>query len=171
MMGEKPAVASVIYTRVPSLVLVPLTQDHASALHQLVQENSSHLTAHGDYAELVARPLETLADELRGSAEQDLRFGIFLNQTLIGRIDLVTVAPPRYGLGYWLEKCSTGKGYATASIQALLEFARDDLGASDIFAGVTHGNLRSAAVLERTGFVAVKTFEKYTRFHRELSAK
>lgn len=162
MMGEKPAVASVIATRVSGLMLVPLAQEHTSALHQPVQENSSHLTAHRDYRDLVARPLEALADELRGSAEQDLRFGIFLNQTLVGRIDLVTVAPPRYGLGYWLEKCSTGKGYTTASVQALLEFARDDLGASDIFPGVTHGNLRSAGVLERTGFVALETFEKYT---------
>lgn len=61
-MGEKPAVASVKATRVSGLALVPLTEHHAPALHQLVQENSSHLTAHGDYSDLVAHPMEALVD-------------------------------------------------------------------------------------------------------------
>ena len=155
-------------TAVTGLMLVPLTGHHAPALHRLVQENRHHLTAHGDYADLVATPLDALIAELTPSGRANLRFGIVLQQSLIGRIDLVPVDPPRYGLGYWLAQSATGKGYATAAVQAVLALARDGLKASDIFAGVTHGNPRSAAVLSRAGFVPLERFETYTRFHRTL---
>lgn len=155
-------------TTIPSLSLGPLTEHHSSALYELIQQNRSHLTAHGDYTELVALPMEALAAELTETSNRTLRFGIFLEQELIGRVDLIAVDPPRYGLGYWVGGRSTGKGYATAALQALLDFARAELRATDVFAGVTHGNSRSTSLLERTGFVPIATFEKYTRFRRNL---
>lgn len=155
-------------TLMRDLVLLPLTERQSVALYNLVQENHAHLTAHGDYADLVATSLEQLTMELRRPASENLRFGIFLRQQLIGRMDLTPVAPPRYGLGYWLAQNATGKGYATAALQALLGYARIKLEASDIFAGVTHGNSRSSAVLERVGFAPMERFETYTRFHKAL---
>ena len=158
-----------IATSMSGLVLVALNEHNSSALYELVQENRFHLTAHGDYADLVAAPLEALEAELTGMTSHNLRFGIFLGQKLIGSMDLIPVAPPRYSLGYWLAQSWTGRGYATAALRALLEYAIADLQASDIFAGVTHGNQRSIAVLERAGFLPVESFEKYTRFHRSLA--
>ena len=155
-------------TPIPGLVLVSLSEGHASALYELVQQNRGHLTAYGDYAGLVATTLEGFMLEL-SEASSDLRFGIYLQQQMVGRIDLIAVAPPRYGLGYWLAQSATGKGYATAALKALLEFASTELHASDVFAGVTHSNSRSAAVLERAGFVPAENFERYTRFHRALA--
>jgi len=155
-------------TTIAGLVLVPLTKRHALELYQLVQQNHRHLTAHGDYEDLVAMPLEGLSTELAESTDGHLRFGIFLWGQLVGRIDLIAVDPPRYGLGYWLAQNATGRGYATAALKTLIEFASTELRASDIFAGVTHGNSRSAAVLERAGFMPVETFERYTRFRRIL---
>lgn len=155
-------------TSIPGLALVTLSESHALALYVLVQQNSIHLTAHGDYKDLTATPLEGFAMEL---AEQtnNLRFGIFMQQQLVGRMDLIAVAPPRYSLGYWLAQGATGRGYATAALKALLEYATKELHASDIFAGVTHGNTRSAAVLERAGFVPAEAFKDYVRFHRVLA--
>lgn len=155
-------------TSISGLVLITLTERHAPALYELVQQNRLHLTAHGDYKDLVAAPLASFSMELAEPANRNLQFGISLQMQLVGRIDLIPVDPPRYGLGYWLAQTATGKGYATAALQALLEFASIELQASDIFAGVTHGNWRSAAVLERAGFAPVETFERYTRFHRAL---
>ncbi|HLU57581.1 MAG TPA: hypothetical protein VKZ81_19165 [Pseudonocardia sp.] len=44
-------------------------------------------------------------------------------------------------------------------------FAEDVLGATDVYAGVGHGNVRSAALLARLGLTPVARFESYTRFH------
>ncbi|WP_417309401.1 hypothetical protein [Devosia sp.] len=88
-----------IETATPGLVLRPLTRDHAIALHHLVARNRAHLTAHGDYADLVALSPAALAAELDSPEVRELRYGIVLHGQLIGRIDLVPVAPPRYGLG------------------------------------------------------------------------
>jgi RimJ/RimL family protein N-acetyltransferase len=159
----------VLATSLADLTLRSLEKADARALHDLVQENRRHLTALGDYAELVSMPFEKLDAELANAATCNLRFGIFLGGTLIGSADLIPVDPPRYGLGYWLATDATGKGYATAAVGRLVAFAREDLAASDIYAGVTHGNHRSQALLARLGFLPVAEFESYTRYHCALS--
>lgn len=51
---------------------------------------------------------------------------------------------------------------------ALLDHARDGLGATDVFAGVTHGNTPSVALLRRLGFDVAADLDGYTRFHLSL---
>ncbi|WP_316356296.1 GNAT family N-acetyltransferase [Devosia sp.] len=157
-----------IATEQPDVSLQWLHEGHAGSLHRLLQENRTHLTEHGDYREQVSTSLDVIRSEL--SAANGLRFGILVRDALVGRIDLVPVEPPQFGLGYWLAKNATGQGYATAAVRALVAYAATELGASDIYAGVTHGNARSEALLRRTGFVAVARFDTYTRFHRSLAA-
>lgn len=157
-----------IDTVIPNLVLRALCASDAPALHRLVEDNAAHLTAHGDYGDLVAATLDDMVHALAGQANEPLCFGLLANDQLVGRLDLVPVDPPRYSIGYWLAEDATGKGYATAAILATCAYARDDLGASDIFAGVTHANHKSAAALERAGFRKVETFERYARFHLSL---
>ena len=161
---------SVLQTAVPGLVLRELTATDAAELCQLVADNIGHLTAHGDYADLVAATPEAMQQALSEGSNRHLRFGLVVNDQLVGRLDLVPVEPPRYGIGYWLAEDATGRGYATAAILAACAYARDDLGASDVFAGVTHGNHKSAAALERAGFRKVETFDRYARFHLSLRA-
>jgi RimJ/RimL family protein N-acetyltransferase len=156
-----------LLTQIAGLTLRRLGDGDAGNLFQLIQRNRRHLTTHGDYAEVVAASLETLAAELSGSDDQ-VRLGIFLGDRLVGRIDVIPVNPPSYGLGYWLCQSETGKGYGSVAVKTALMFARDDLGATNIYAGVTHGNHRSVALLRRNGFVAVADFERYTRYHRAL---
>jgi len=86
-----------------------------------------------------------------------------------GRVDLVPVDPPRYGLGYWLSAEATGKGLASAAVRALLDHAGSVLGATDVFAGVTHGNTPSEALLRRLGFRVVTDLGQYSRFHLSLA--
>lgn len=85
-------------TEMPNLVLGPLTRSAAAELHQLLQQNRDHLTAHGDYADQVAMSRDQVEAEL-ASDSVNLRFGIVLSGTLIGRIDLIAADPPKYGLG------------------------------------------------------------------------
>jgi RimJ/RimL family protein N-acetyltransferase len=154
-------------TDVPDLILQPLASSAAAELHDLLQKNCDHLTAHGDYAEQVAMSRDQVEAEL-ASDSGNLRFGIVLGGTLIGRIDLVAADPPKYGLGYWLAKEATGRGYASAAVRALIGHARIDLYATDIYAGVTRGNAKSEALLERLGFLPILDFGSYRRFHLNL---
>jgi RimJ/RimL family protein N-acetyltransferase len=71
-------------------------------------------------------------------------------------------------LGYWLAKEAAGQGYASAALRALIGHARIDLHATDIYAGVTRGNAKSEALLERLGFLPVLDFDSYRRFHLGL---
>ncbi|NLK08241.1 MAG: GNAT family N-acetyltransferase, partial [Firmicutes bacterium] len=59
----------------------------------------------------------------------------------------------------------TGSGYVTAACRSLMSYGKNKLGAVDFWAGVTHGNDKSTAVLERLGFKVVERLEKHTRFH------
>lgn len=154
-------------TSIAGLDLREATAEDAAALFALVQQNRVHLTAFGDYAELVARSQADIAADI--VANRPLGFCIVHAGAIIGRADLVAVDPPRYGIGYWLAPGATGKGFATAAILALAQRARDNLGASDLYAGVTHGNAKSVAVLERVGFRRVADFERYSRYHMALA--
>lgn len=157
-----------IQTDVSGLTVRELGPGDAENFYALVQSNRAHLTAFGDFKDEVAAPLEKWMSEFATDPDAGKRLGIFLHRTLIGRVDLIAVAPPRYSLGYWLAKGATGRGYAKAALQSVTTVARCELGATDIYAGVTHGNVRSEALLKRLGFSHVASFEHYNRFHLSL---
>lgn len=160
-----------ISTTVAGLVLEPLTADDAGPYHELLHRNLGHLGSDYD-AELALREADHAAC-FADNPQPPLIFGVRLHGVLVGRVDLAAVEPPKYGLGYWLTQEVTGRGYAIAAVQAVTAHARNGVAATDIFAEVSHGNVRSAAVLERVGFVVAVAvavdFEDYTRFHLPLA--
>ncbi|MEU3607028.1 GNAT family N-acetyltransferase [Streptomyces sp. NPDC035033] len=157
-------------TDISPLTLCVLTAGRADEYYALIDRNREHLTRHGDYRTLAASDYKTAHAELLNDPSPSLRCGVLLHGTLIGRVDLVAVHPPKYGFGYWLDHEATGHGYATAACRALIEYGAAALGATDVFAGVTHGNGKSSAVLTRLGFEVAEVFETYTRYHRALAA-
>jgi RimJ/RimL family protein N-acetyltransferase len=161
-----PAADATIRTATAALTLRPLTAVHAPIYFEVLDRNRAHLSQHGDYQDEANATEEWVVDHLGEHAPD--RYGIWLDQHLIGRIDLVHVEPPRYGLGYWLSHDATHRGYATVACGALIDFARTRRGATDIFAGVTHGNSRSVAVLERLHFEPIADLGTYTRYHLQL---
>lgn len=80
----------------------------------------------------------------------------------------LAVDPPRFGLRYLVAESACGRGIATLAVASVLEHATINLRATDVFAGVTHGNISSAAVLERNAFRLTTSFETYDRYHRRL---
>ena len=96
-------------------------------------------------------------------------FGIVADESLIGRIDLVAVDPPRFGLGYWVSEERTRVGIASAGVAAIIDYAHRSLSATDVYAGVSHGNTARVRVLERNGFERVSQVDTYDRFHRRIS--
>ncbi|MET8567593.1 GNAT family protein [Streptomyces sp. NPDC004783] len=157
-----------IRTHVPGLVLRELTLEDADAYYALLDRNREHLSRLGNYREESGATPAWVREHLSEDPGLSHRYGIRLNGELIGRVDLIAVAPPRYGTGYWLCESHVGAGHATAACAALYVYAARELGATDIFAGVTHGNAKSVALLERLGFGPVAEFEDYTRFRLSL---
>lgn len=152
-----------IPTSMDALALRQFGLADAGELHALVQANRGHLGERGEHTDLIAASVEDLREALGGD-DGKLRFGMFLHERLIGRVDLMEVEPGFYGIGYWLAEEATGRGYATEALRALLDFVRDGLGAQAVYAGVSHGNDKSTTLLGRLGFVAVAEFEDFTRF-------
>lgn len=141
----------------------------AAALRELLQANERHLTRHGDYRDAVTAPLEKHAADIAASDPRH-NFGIYECDVLVGTVALAPVAPPRYGLGYLLAERACGRGIATLAVRAIVAHARAALGATDVFAGVTHGNRSSVAVLGRAGFSRVAVFDDYDRYHQDLTS-
>lgn len=169
-MRRNPSRPVELTTSKRSLCLRELTDQYAAEYFALVRTNAEHLTARGDYRDEVAATLDDMRAGLGEPTDLPVRFGVFDDDVLVGRVDLVPVDPPRFGLGYWLASRATGRGYATRSVATLLAYAADALGATDVYAGVTHGNTPSEAVLKRLGFERSARFETYTRWHLALPA-
>ena len=93
---------------------------------------------------------------------------MWLERELIGRVDLIPQDGSNAVLGYWLDRDRLGSGFATAACRALLAYGAAELDVTDVWAGVTHGNDRSVALLRRLRFETVKEMGTYTRFHRVL---
>lgn len=58
-----------------------------------------------------------------------------------------------YELGYWVGKPYWGRGYATEAARAAVDWAREELALTRLFAGHFEDNPASARVLEKVGFV------------------
>ena len=153
-------------TSMPGLTLNKLTVADAPAYYAVLDRNRDHLSRYGDYQDEANATPAWAVDHLAQSASD--RFGIWQNHLLIGRVDLVHAAPPQYGLGYWISHDAARHGYATAACAAVLRHAYTSHDATDIFAGVSHGNIPSIAVLRRLGFRPITRLGHHTRFHLPL---
>ncbi|MDX6357554.1 MAG: hypothetical protein QOH37_608 [Nocardioidaceae bacterium] len=161
-----------LLTEVVRLTLRSHVPADAENLQQLLAENADHLMSSGDYRDEIA----TTVEQWRGQFDLDgdagavaHSFGMWLDdEELVGRIVLVPVDPPKYSVGYWVTNPQQGKGFATASVRAIVDHAAF-LGATELFAGVSHGNVPSRRVLENCGFVEVVELEHHTRFCRQIT--
>lgn len=166
--GRAVADRLTLMTATLGLRLIELLPEDAPAYYALVDRNRSHLTQHGDYLDLGEATPATVAEDLTDPENRNARFGVWLGEQMIGRVDLIPRTTEDFVLGYWLGGAFTGKGYATAACAALITYGQEALGARTIWAGVTKGNTRSEAVLRRLGFEAVSDQGSYTRFNRRL---
>lgn len=154
-------------TEIEGLTLRKLTVADADRYLDLLDRNRAHLTAFGDFTEVLTLTKEDVRLEL--ASDEPARFGIFLDGALLGRVDLQQKGSGDAVLGYWLDEAHVGHGYATASCRAVIGAGRGSMGIRDVWAGVSHGNARSEALLRRLGFGPVADMGTYTRFHLKAS--
>lgn len=145
----------------------PLTLADLPEVSRGLRSNADHLNRWSDWTEEIDRPETERARDLVARG-RPLAFAIRDQDRLIGCAGLVAVAPPRYSVSYWIDRDWTGRGVATDAVAFLCEHARS-LNATDLYAGVAHGNEASIRVLLKNGFSRTERFDTYTRFHRPVS--
>ncbi|MGE3449279.1 MAG: GNAT family N-acetyltransferase [Microbacteriaceae bacterium] len=148
------------------LVLTELDVGAADEYFELVDRNREHLAPWGYEWEQTATR-QDVRDYFADPPAANLSLGLRLEGTLVGRIDLVAVNPPRHSTGYWLDAGHVGHGLMTAAVTTVVAHARS-VGATELYAGVTYGNRRSTNVLERTGFELIESTVSHTRWWQAL---
>ena len=111
----------------------------------------------------------------------DLRMGIHigdLGEHLVGLVQVSHISlaqgenlpdsPDVFALGYWIVADSAGKGYTTACCLALMEYARDKLGAKQFLSATHPMNRSSARVLDKLGFSVYEESEDRFRYKLQL---
>jgi RimJ/RimL family protein N-acetyltransferase len=136
--------------------LTPRSHEAADAenLRRLLTKNAEHLMSWGDHrdeiATTVAKWRERFAVDSDGRAVAH-SFGMWLDEReMVGRIVLVPVDPSAYGMGYWVTNPQQGKGFASASVIAIVGHAAP-FGATEVFAGVSTATRRAAACSRSAG--------------------
>ena len=97
-----------------------------------------------------------LANRLQAQESGDgFAFGLFDGAANVGRFNLTGVVRGPFqsaGLGYWVDVDYEGQGLASATVRAIVEFARDGLGLHRIEASTLLHNVGSQRVLAKAGF-------------------
>jgi RimJ/RimL family protein N-acetyltransferase len=149
----------------PALVLRELNESGAEAYYALLDRNRLHLTQFGNYQAEGKATLAWVKRSLRRPGG-GLRFGLWYSGQLVGRIELARWARQRFTVAYWLGSEHVGRGLMTQAVSRLMRHGRETLGATAFFAGVTHGNRRSEAVLRGLGYEIAIDHEDHTVFSR-----
>ena len=65
-------------------------------------------------------------------------------------------------LGYWLDKAYVGNGYMTECVNAIIQYAKNELHMKSVNAFVIVEHKKSISLLERLGFVRKELLENDT---------
>ncbi len=140
--------------RMPAVELV--RPDHAAALLIFELENRAYFAAsipdRGDdfFAHFDDRHASLLTWQAAGTDY----FHVLVEDEgeVVGRVNLVEITDGCAELGFRIAEKSVGKGLATAGVNQVCALARVEYGLTRLRARATNDNLRSRAVLMRTGF-------------------
>jgi ribosomal-protein-serine acetyltransferase len=136
------------------LVLEPVSHAHDDDLFQVALASRAELLPWMPWAVDLSMDAQSAYTD-RALAEWESgspAFAITEHGMAVGIIGLMRETEAEYEIHYWLATERTGRGYVTEAAQALLEWARDALGAYRIVLHAGMENRRSLAVAERLGF-------------------
>lgn len=133
------------------------TDSDGPAVHHAMCANLDHLNRHSDWTAVVNAQLQPL--------DGSTAIVAVLGERVVGGAGLEEADPGRFTVSYWVVSDMTGQGIASRMVQELTDLA-SDLGATDLYAGVSHGNDASVRVLLKNGYCLVAEFDTYDRYHR-----
>ncbi|SKA91979.1 [SSU ribosomal protein S5P]-alanine acetyltransferase [Agreia bicolorata] len=87
-----------------------------------------------------------------------------VGEHIVGRVNLSNIVRGPFqsaSVGYWIDASHTGRGLASAAVEALVAYSRDELGLHRLEASVLLHNAASRRVLERAGFQSIGVAPTY----------
>jgi ribosomal-protein-alanine N-acetyltransferase len=97
------------------------------------------------------------------AASEAYRYGVELQGTLIGIVDIDEISQREGELGYWFEQASWGRGYTSEAAKAVVRFAIHDIGLQCLRAGHAADNRASESVLLKLGFRPLDSVQTMSR--------
>jgi ribosomal-protein-serine acetyltransferase len=149
----------------------PYRAGDGAALWEAVEESREHILPWLPWGDQHRSPTDSEAFvrkcQARWLLREDLPVGIWERAT--GRflggsgLHIVDWEVPSFEIGYWLRRSAVGQGYMTEVVRLLCGLAFETLAANRVFIRCAAGNLRSAAVPRRLGFVHEATLRNDKR--------
>jgi len=136
-----------------------ITQGAASEVYRLIRDNLSYLEPWVGWATEAfdeAANRRFIQDNIDAYHEGTAyAMGVYDDGALQGVVDIRNLDTPKATpeVGYWLAEKAQGKGLATRSVQALIDFSRAHHDINTIVLHTLPGNEASGRVAERLGFM------------------
>ena len=145
-----------------------LDETDAEELHELVDSNRAYLAewlpwAAGQTFDATAEFIRRTRRQLEGS--DGLQGGLVLGESIVGAGGLIGIdwESRKTGIGYWLAEEHQGRGLMTRAVEAVTDYAFDELGLNRVEIQVGTGNAKSRAIPERLGFRQEGVLRDYER--------
>lgn len=144
------------------------------ALYQAIQESIEELRPWLPWANSEDPKPENAEITVRRAhtqflSREDLMLFLTLKETgqIIGGSGLHRIdwSIPKFEIGYWIHTAYSGKGYVTEAVEAITQFAFEQLGAERVEIRCDSKNIRSAAIPRRLGFTHEGTLRADSRNH------
>jgi ribosomal-protein-serine acetyltransferase len=142
----------------PGVTVIPVRPGDAAALASLVAENAHYLRTFMPkvvgLSTLAACETYLQSVVAAGAEGTLLEWHIFANERLCGAIRLNHIEQDSHkaSIGYYIGEQDQGRGLATSSVRAVLQFAVEKLGFNRIELRCASDNVASQRVAERLGF-------------------
>lgn len=142
----------------PELSLRTIELEDANAIFALTDASRAHLREWLpwlDFTKEVADTTTYIEGCLKGhEAKSSLSLAIIFRNEIVGIAGFNTINHRNKiaAIGYWLSEGAQGHGIMTKTVQALLQYAFEDLQLNKVEIRAAVGNTKSRAIPERLGF-------------------
>lgn len=135
------------------------TPENAATIFHIIEQNRDYLEAwqgHFEYLRNVSEVRDLLSLRYTQIASnKGILFGIYKDNTLIGRIRFFLADDNNCEIGYWLVKSENGHGYMSEALNAL-ESELFKFGFDKIILEIDGGNTYSENVAKRNKYTFIK---------------
>lgn len=157
------------------IVLRLASERDADALADAYERNRQHLAewepVRSDGFFTAAHQATVVATQLdQHAAGSCLPLVLSVGGRIVGRVNVSNIVRGPFlsgSVGYWVDGSHTGRGVASAALEAVIAHSREELGLHRLEASVLPRNMASRRVLDRAGFEAIGLAPAYLKIAGE----